>query len=126
MEGKIHVDKEHENAPVFLNMPPISGALTWCKSLRDRIQEPIEKLTSLGQGITEREEYKDVQKLYASITRSIKDYEESKILNWYKEVEDNSEEKLKQSLLTKDENGIVKVNFDPSLIRLLREVKYFK
>ena len=82
MEGKIHVDKEHENAPVFLNMPPISGALTWCKSLRDRIQEPIEKLTSLGQGITEREEYKDVQKLYASIKRSIKDYEESKILNW--------------------------------------------
>ena len=38
----------------------------------------------------------------------------------------SSEEKLKQSLLTKDENGIVKVNFDPSLIRLLREVKYFK
>lgn len=29
-------------------MPPIAGALTWCKSLRDRIQEPIEKLASLG------------------------------------------------------------------------------
>jgi dynein heavy chain len=37
LEGKVLVDKNHENAPVFLNMPPISGALTWCKSLRDRI-----------------------------------------------------------------------------------------
>jgi dynein heavy chain len=29
-------------------MPPIAGALTWCKGLRDRIQEPIEKLAQLG------------------------------------------------------------------------------
>jgi len=34
----------HENAPIFLNMPPIAGALTWCKSLKDRIEEPLEKL----------------------------------------------------------------------------------
>jgi len=27
--------------------------------------------------------------------------------------------------LTKDENGLLKVNFDPALTRLLREVKYF-
>lgn len=44
LEGKQFVDSMHENAPLFLNMPPIAGALTWCKSLRDRIQEPIEKL----------------------------------------------------------------------------------
>lgn len=40
-------------------------------------------------------------------------------------MELNSEDKLKKFLLNKDENGIVKVNFDPSLTRLLREVKYF-
>lgn len=37
LDGKISVEKNHETAPIFLNMPPISGALTWCKSLRDRI-----------------------------------------------------------------------------------------
>jgi dynein heavy chain len=37
LEGKQLVDNMHENAPIFLNMPPIAGALTWCKSLRDRI-----------------------------------------------------------------------------------------
>lgn len=29
-------------------MPPIAGALTWCKSLRDRISEPLDKLAGLG------------------------------------------------------------------------------
>lgn len=76
LEGKGNVDNMHENAPLFINMPPIAGALTWCKSLRDRIQEPIDKLGQLGQGITEREEYKDVQKLYTSINKSISDYED--------------------------------------------------
>ena len=124
LEGKVLVDKQDERAPIFHNMPPIAGALTWCKGLRDRILEPIEKLALLGQGITEREEYKDVQKLFQSITKSIKDYEETKILSWQKEVEQSSQEKLKQALLSKDENGLLKVNFDPALVRLLREVKY--
>lgn len=64
LEGKSLVDHGDKSAPIFNNMPPISGALTWCKGLRDRIQEPIEKLAMLGQGISEREEYKDVQKLF--------------------------------------------------------------
>lgn len=29
---------------MFDNLPPIAGALTWTKSLEDRIQEPYEKL----------------------------------------------------------------------------------
>lgn len=125
LEGKVLVDKSHEHAPIFLNMPPIAGALTWCKSLRDRIQEPFDKLATLGQGITDREEYKDVKKLFESITKSIIDYEKEKQLSWEKDVDENSEEKLKQALLQKDESGQIKVNFDPSLTRLLREVKYF-
>ena len=41
-------------------------------------------------------------------------------------MEASSHEKLKQPLLTKDEMGILRVNFDPALTRLLREVRYFK
>lgn len=76
-------------------MPPIAGALTWCKSLRDRISEPLDKLASLGQGIVDREEYKDIQKLHASISKNIKEYEDTKRNQWKKDVEENSEEKLK-------------------------------
>ena len=48
-----------------------------------------------------------------------------KILNWEKEVKETSTDKLEQPLLTKDENGLLKVNFDPALVRLLRETRYF-
>lgn len=48
LEGKVLVDRHDEKAPIPNNMPPISGALNWCKGLRDRIQEPIEKLAFLG------------------------------------------------------------------------------
>lgn len=75
-----------EKAPIFNNLPPIAGALTWCNGLQERIKEPLDKLSTLGQVIVDREEYKDVQKLYASITKSIQEYEQSKILAWEKEV----------------------------------------
>ena len=29
-------------------MPPIAGALAWCRGLRDRIAEPLDKLANLG------------------------------------------------------------------------------
>lgn len=90
------------------------------------MKEPKLKIQELGPSITEREEYKDVLKLYNSITKAIKEYEQTKILQWEQEVEASSQEKLKQPLLTKDEMGILRVNFDPALTRLLREVRYFK
>jgi dynein heavy chain len=41
-------------------MPPISGTLTWCKGLHERMKEPLKNIQELGPSITEREEYKDV------------------------------------------------------------------
>ena len=52
-----------------------------------RISEPFKKIDSLGKGITEREEYKDVDKLHQNIVKIINDYEESKIGLWEKEVD---------------------------------------
>ena len=127
LEGKKLIDENHVNAPIYNNMPPITGALHFCRSLHERIKEPLEKLSNLGQVICEREEYKDVQKLFASIKKQIEDYENQKILVWEEEVHQNSANKLQLTLLVKDEEtGLLKVNFDPFLVRLLREVKYFQ
>lgn len=43
-DNKTLIDKGDERAPVFLNLPPIAAALTWTKSLEDRIKEPFLKL----------------------------------------------------------------------------------
>jgi len=58
-----------------LNLPPISGALTWCAGLKSRMNEPLENLAGLGPTVDEREEYKDVIKLNNSIAKAIHEYE---------------------------------------------------
>jgi len=72
-----------------------------------------------------------VQKLYASICKNLREFEDAKIKLWENGVEDSTEEKLNQFLLSREytdstEEGFLKVNFDPVLVRLLREVKYLK
>ncbi len=124
LEGKVLADRADERAPLYSNLPPIAGILIWCQSLLDRIKEPIEKLQVISPAILEREEFKDVNKLYQSILKNIKDYIDSKILSWEKEADASSQEKLQEFLLKRDEKALVRVNFDPALIRLLRETRY--
>lgn len=129
MEGKALVDKTDERAPISNNLPPIAGALNWTSGLLERIKEPMDKLTLLSQSIQDREEYKDVQKLYASLCKNLREYNELKIKQWEQGVEENTEDQLNKFLLYREETplaeeGFVRVNFDPVLIRLLREVKY--
>ncbi len=74
LEGKLLIDQNDERSPIYNNYPHVAGALTWCKTLRDRIQEPFLRLSAmdpLGKGIQEREEYKDIEKLYNNIKRII-------------------------------------------------------
>lgn len=57
------------------------------------------------------------------------EYNEQKIRTWETGVEDNTEGQLNKFLLYREETplaeeGFVRVNFDPVLVRLLREVKY--
>jgi len=48
MEGKALVDKVDERAPIFNNLPPITGALNWTTGLLERISEPMNKLSILS------------------------------------------------------------------------------
>lgn len=130
-EGKVLVERVDERSPISSNMPPIAGALNWTRGLFDRVNEPMERLSQLSASIQEREEFKDVQKLYNSLLKSLKEFEENKINEWVQGVEENTEEHLNKFLLYKEETelaeeGFIRVNFDPVLVRLLREVKYLQ
>ena len=52
-------------------MPPVAGTLTWTKGLKQRIKTTYDKLQSFSKAITEREEFKDAEKLYNSLNNSI-------------------------------------------------------
>jgi len=130
-EGKALVDKTDERSPISSNLPPIAGAINWTQGLIERIREPMDKLGVLSQSIQDREEYKDVQKLYISLCKNLNEYNDLKIKQWEQGVEDNTEDQLNKFLLVREETplaeeGFVRVNFDPVLVRLLREVKYLQ
>jgi dynein heavy chain len=74
-EGRLLVERVDERSPISSNMPPISGSLNWTRGLFDRVNEPMGRLQQLSQSIQEREEYKDVQKLYQSLVKSLQEFE---------------------------------------------------
>jgi dynein heavy chain len=115
-----------DTCPISCNLPPIAGALTWCRGLVSRIEIAYVKLNLLDKSILDREEAKEVNKVYSTIMASLKEFETQKIEEWGREVELSSHAKLKLPLLVRnaDTKHLV-VNFDPALVRLLREVKYF-
>ena len=117
---------ERDEPPKALNAPPIAGALAWCRGLIERIDIPMRKLETMDQTILEREESKEVCKMYKTIYASLQEYENQKIEEWGRDVEASSQAKLKLPLLIRQpENRHLCVNFDPALVRLLREAKYF-
>lgn len=59
--------QNRDGPPISWNLPPIAGALTWCRGLVDRIQIPMAKLQQLDRTILDREEAKEVAKV--SITK---------------------------------------------------------
>ena len=74
----------------------------------------------------ETDEAKDVQRLYESISSGLTDFEAELYGKWGDTVEATSTEKLTLPLLTRESrSGELSVNFDPLLVKLLSEVKYF-
>jgi dynein heavy chain len=139
-----------DKPPVASNLPPISGALTWNRGLTNRVNYPIEKLKTLDKKILEREDTRDMLKIYTALIGMMADFDREKIEAWGATIEESSQAKLKNSLLNrvladpnrqqggapgaalsaaatmkKKELANLAVNFDPLLIKLLREVKYF-
>ncbi|KAJ1396081.1 dynein heavy chain, N-terminal region 1-domain-containing protein, partial [Ochromonadaceae sp. CCMP2298] len=84
------------------NLPPIAGALTWCRGLVERIEIPFVKLNQLDRSILEREEAKEVSKVYHTIKASLQEFESQKIEEWGRDVEQSSHSKLKLPLLTRN------------------------
>jgi len=107
-------------------MPPVAGTLTWTRSIKERVKQTYDKLTGFSKAITQREEFKDAEKFYISLIQNIVDYENAKFMDWEKEIEGYAYDKLKLTILARDDEDLLIVNFDLDLIRMLREIKYFK
>ena len=130
---------ERVSPPIFWNMPPMAGALAWCRGLKERLAEPMARTRALSRDIMASEEAKEVVKLYETILASLDGFERARIAEWGTDVERSSRAKLELPLLVRTSAAAaapgacadacsgsrLRVNFDPELTRLLREAKYF-
>lgn len=119
----------HRNNPSLnsnKNLPPIAGSLSWSRGLIRRVEVPMMKLRQLDKNILNREEAKDVIKIQGSLLALLNDYENIQTSEWSNSIQSCSEEKLNLNLLKRCEKSrFLVMNFDPALVCLLREVKYF-
>eukprot|EP00878_Enallax_costatus_P014708 GHUV01015385.1.p1 GENE.GHUV01015385.1~~GHUV01015385.1.p1 ORF type:complete len:890 (+),score=327.73 GHUV01015385.1:1824-4493(+) len=112
------------------NAPPHSGAVQWVRGLMERLQEPMGKLQSMDASVQEMPAFKAAQHSYEAVMAEMQQYEKALVQDWCSQVDTTSESKLHQPLLQFHEDStadlpLLAVNFDPALVRLLRETKYF-
>jgi dynein heavy chain len=127
LENRSNVDTVADNAPFYSNMPPVAGAIYWARSLKARINQPMSKLLVVNKIVKERpEDFKEIDKLYNNLVETLEDYELKKYNEWQRHAVEGAKDKLKMRLLRRvEKTGLLKVNFDPALVRMLREVRYF-
>ena len=75
---------QRDGPPLYVNMPPVSGALFWTRGLVERIEEPMAKLKATMRPMLDLEESKEVVKLHASLLASLREFESSKYSEWGK------------------------------------------
>ncbi|KAK9843805.1 hypothetical protein WJX81_007069 [Elliptochloris bilobata] len=110
------------------NGAPFSGAVNWCRGLRERITGPMERVRGMRRAVVESDEGREVTALYERLSARLAAFELDTVAAWTRQLLETSDQKLKQPLLTvalEASRVMLAVNFDPALIALLREVRYF-
>ncbi|KNC98871.1 dynein beta chain, flagellar outer arm [Spizellomyces punctatus DAOM BR117] len=118
-------NKYKSQPPIHYNMAPVTGAVAWVHELKDRITKAMEKLKSFNHSAMNTEDANLVKTKYESLYETLENYERSIFTRWSDTITDESETNLQKPLLVR-EDGLLKVNFDPKVVALLREVRYFE
>eukprot|EP00961_Rhodomonas_salina_P105516 1420618-Rhodomonas_salina.1 len=61
-----------DDPPIADNAPPHAGAVTWCRGLVERVEDPMNRLKGVGKAVLESEEGKEVVRAHAAIIASLK------------------------------------------------------
>ena len=67
-DSKQAVATNADDAPIFQNMPPCTGAIYWANSLRQRLREPMVKIRAYADAVREVPEgFREIEMLYTSL-----------------------------------------------------------
>ncbi|ORC84913.1 dynein heavy chain [Trypanosoma theileri] len=110
----------------YPNIPPLAASVVRCSALLDRINESYNRIGELSPAILESESGKEAMELYEKLRTALDTTIKEKYEAWCADVGSISMDKLKLPLLEIDRNNNLKVNFDPALVKTLREVYYLE
>lgn len=121
------VDNCKPDAPIYSNLPPIAGSIYWARTAKARVVEPMPKVITYNHTLKEvPDEFREVDRQYQNLLKMLEGYQQTRYYTWEQKEVDTAKERLKMRLLRRQEKtGLLKVNFDPALVKLLREVRFF-
>ena len=132
---KIAFDEGHEviktegfeNLKVDRGFPPVSGSLTWIKTLKTRILKPTEDLPNIDfKDIFESDDGNYTMDRMKEMCSLLDGLEVDIYGRWKKKVPIDINVNMQKFLLKSVDNGLLAMNFDPALVAALREVKLLK
>uniref|UniRef100_A0A7S3YCK6 Uncharacterized protein n=1 Tax=Lotharella globosa TaxID=91324 RepID=A0A7S3YCK6_9EUKA len=116
---------EKHNPFLDVNKAPLAGKLQWCQALVDRIESSNKQIKNYIITTSTSDLSKEVVSLDKKVMAALREYMNEGVDEWKGEVKKTSQSKLDQPLLARDaKTRKLTVNFDPSLVRTLSEVRY--
>uniref|UniRef100_H2ZL68 Dynein heavy chain tail domain-containing protein n=1 Tax=Ciona savignyi TaxID=51511 RepID=H2ZL68_CIOSA len=133
--NKLFLQAMHD-PPLTKNQPPVAGAISWERSLFNRMKHTIIRFQSVDDMLM-TDQGKSAKAKYLSVARQMKDYEDNKYQQWIEYVDGALPGFLKKNLLMHPlppttpagkQNGGIQyvVNFAPELQEITTETKYME
>eukprot|EP00755_Sulcionema_specki_P019722 Sspe_Gene.70182::Locus_41437_Transcript_1_1_Confidence_1.000_Length_4815::g.70182::m.70182/K10408/DNAH; dynein heavy chain, axonemal len=118
--------KDDAGGGVYAKMPPTAAQLVWGRGLLERITEPYARINELSKPVLSSELANETMALFRQLSSNLKQFIHQSYEKWAEQVGATSSEKLKLNLLAREDGQSVRVNFDPELVKMLREINYLE
>ncbi|NWY37943.1 DYH10 protein, partial [Sylvia atricapilla] len=124
-----------KDPPRYKNHPPVAGAISWSRSLCQRIQHTITRFQE-EEELLASERGNKVKQIYLQVVKKMEEYEHEKYCQWRERTEQMLPLLLKDTLLavtsttedpvTTKKSICFTLNFSPEILEIITETKYME
>jgi dynein heavy chain, axonemal len=115
-------DRNRRDPAIAFNNPKYAGAAIWARCFKRRVQREMDNLAQYWPVVRIRE-YSDARVLSEALATALGDYITKMNADWMSIAENVGGDVLELHIMIRFERGLLKMNFDSSLLRLYREVE---
>ncbi|NXO29922.1 DYH10 protein, partial [Cisticola juncidis] len=124
-----------KDPPRYKNHPPVAGAISWSRSLSQRIQRTLTRFQE-EEELLASERGKEVKQMSLQVVKKMEEYEDQKYHQWRERTEHMLPLLLKETLLavtpateepvTTKKSVCFTLNFSPEIPEIITETKYME